>query len=190
MKINKIFPVILSLIIVTTVISTSGQQPVYSEPVEESPFPALQIKKWISTETRIQPFTNVTVYVNITNFGNHNAYNLTIDEPTFEDWTVLKLVNYEEANWVQVDAEATLSYSYTFQFSREGNFVIENTKITYYDENSTQYESRSGDIFMEVFIIPPPPSLREQWQQLLLICSIIVALPIVLALIRKYVFNR
>ena len=78
--------------------------------------PALQVKKVVNVVDRIEPGYEVNITVNITNFGSFPAYNLTIEEPSFQNFTVKNLVGFDEHKWIRVDPNATFSYGYSFTF--------------------------------------------------------------------------
>lgn len=188
MRFQKALPIFLILIFLITAFNVDSQV-IYDDRELELNEPSLAIKKWTEVTHRIEPLTNVTVYVNITNMGDVPAHNLDIVEPVFENWTILELVNFEERNWLRIDPGATYSYEYTFQFTREGNFVIESTQIDYFGVNESTYHSKSGAIFMEVFYEAEPASFDEQWNDMFWLSSLFIAIPIVLYVVQRFVLK-
>ncbi len=177
--------IIVSLLVFSTV---ADAKPIYS-PIETPDHPALQIMKWVDKESPIQTGENVTVYVNITNFGKSPAYNITINEPFFSDFSVDLVTGFEPAKWVVIGTNASISYSYSFTFEKPGNYLIEATTAFYTDSDQNSYKARSGIIDLEVIKGAPPISLEDEWRQIFLMLGSILALPIVWLLLKKFVIE-
>ncbi|MHA1550989.1 MAG: hypothetical protein ACTSQC_03510 [Candidatus Heimdallarchaeaceae archaeon] len=90
----------------------------------------------------IRPNEWIRVNLTITNVGNASAYNLTIVDPSFEEWAVGNL-NLTTQRYIQVDINATIFYFYFFQPKLEGNFTLEATTVTYINGTGVEYFSSS-----------------------------------------------
>lgn len=127
--------------------------------------PLLAIKKVINV-TELEPLQWIRIDLNITNIGNRTAYNLSITEPSFEEWAV-STFNLTEQKYIQVEINASFVYTYYIQPLLEGNFTLEATEIKYYDENSVMYKSYSQRYSLNV-VLPENVEVidSEKWLNL------------------------
>jgi len=153
------------------------------------PFPSLKIEKWINASERIEPDQVVTVHVNITNVGLKTAYNLSVSEPSFENFSVLNVNGYDGRNWVEMAPNATYSYDFSMKFVKEGIYTIERTTITYQDAADMSYTAYSGFFKLDVTKVEVPVSTLDQWKSMAVWLLLILVIPGVLYLINKYAFE-
>ena len=134
------------------------------------PRPVLSIEKSINA-TEVQPNIDwIRVNVTIKNIGNRTAYNLTVSDPSFNSWAVSTL-NITEQDFVQVDINATIFYFYFIQTIVEGNFTLESTEITYFNETGLEYNAISQRFnIISIEIINIPPIRAELWVKILYYC--------------------
>ena len=134
------------------------------------PRPILSIEKTINA-TDVQPNIDwIRVNITIKNIGNRTAYNLTVRDPSFNDWAVSTL-NITEQDFVQIDINATVFYFYFMQTTVEGNFTLESTEITYFNETGPEYNARSQRFNIKsISIINIPPIRGELWVKILYYC--------------------
>lgn len=152
-------------------------------------FPLLKIvKSASSTETQLG--NEITVSINITNWAFVPAYNLTITEPLFSDWAYSSFQDWDDYTFVQVNSDASISYNYTMSVQKEGKYTIGPTEISYVDINGTEYNSRSQAIPITIYVDEPPLSFDEIWDNILIISLAILAIPIALFLVNKYVWRK
>ncbi|MHA2099354.1 MAG: hypothetical protein ACW99A_11810 [Candidatus Kariarchaeaceae archaeon] len=178
----------LIIIMIFTSVQDSQAKTIYGEQTDEV-FPLLQIIKTRSTdETRLG--NNITVNVNITNWSNEPAFNLSITEPLFSDWAYSYFAGFDEYTYLQVDAQASFSYGYNMTLKAEGKYTIEATEIEYVDVNGTMYHSRSQVIPITIFVINPPISLSQKWRNILYMSVIIIAVPLILYFINSKLWRQ
>ena len=155
---------LLILIIISFSIHNSQAKKIYGEQGEHD-FPFLEIVK-SSSETETLLGNTITVNVNITNWSDYAAFNLTVNEPLFSDWAYSTFNGWDEYIWVEIDAGASISYSYNMTVKNEGKYTIAATNIDYLDENSTSFNVRSQEIPITVFVTEPPISQDEIWRNI------------------------
>lgn len=153
MKHLKLSILVLSIMLIST-ISSAQSATVYGDPPEDNR-PTLQIQKWISNDALLIG-ESVTVNVNISNWSEGFAYNLSITEPAFSSLTVKRIQGYDRYIYDGFGPGASVSYNYTILPENEGNYTIEPTEIVFYDENSTRHFGRSAHIPFFVYEVLPP----------------------------------
>ena len=162
---------------------------VYSEPsygeISDKNYPSLSVVKWIDQDQIILGDT-ISVTVNITNFSNSYAYNISIQEPTFQSNIMNDSRNHTTYTWFEIGFGGSISYSYDITPSVIGQFTLEPTTISYYDANNTIYKSQSAYLPFEVNTEAPPELDSEIWRNILIMVSIFVAIPIALFTILSY----
>lgn len=188
MKQKVLFTLSIFLLAVLMLQPVTEAVPIRADLPGDIPAPSLQIMKWVSTYDQIEPGQDFSVYVNITNFGKYAAYNLTIDEPSFANFTIDTIKNYEEHKWITIYPNATFSYLYTFKFEREGDFTIGATSVDYTDINGSAYSAISQPITITVSVTPPPITKTVQWRILGIWMGAIIALPLITFLLKKYLW--
>ncbi len=135
--------------------------------------PALRLIKEIEKD-RISPGENITIILEITNNGNSTAYNVSIEEPEYPEWSIVK-ARYATLKFAEIRVNATTRLNYTLQVLKEGEYTIESTIATFEDENGTSYTSYSNTVKLVVSYLPPPPSYFFEWSMtLLLMLSVFV----------------
>ena len=134
------------------------------------PRPVLSVEKSINA-TYVQPNLDwIRVNITIKNIGNRTAYNLTVKDPSFSSWAV-SILNITEQDFVQIDINATVFYFYFIQTTIEGNFTLESTEITYFNETGPEYHAKSQRFnIMSIEIINIPPIRGEFWVKILYYC--------------------
>ncbi len=134
------------------------------------PRPILAVEKTVNA-TIVQPNLDwIRINVTIKNIGNGTAYNLTVKDPSFSSWAV-STMNITEQDYVQVDINATIFYFYFIQTTVEGNFTLESTEITYFNETGPEYNSISQRFnIISIEIINIPPIRAELWVKILYYC--------------------
>ncbi len=164
--------------------------PVHSDD-EGPPYPSLQIFKTINIEDEIiQVGTELQVSVNITNFGGRSALNVSLIEPVLQNFTISNLQGYDPKNWIRIDPGASVSYSFLFTINKPGNYTIEPTTASYADEDQNEYSAKSGFFDLHVIKGNPPVSMDEEWKQAFIQMGVILALPIIWLLLKKYVIDK
>ena len=183
------------LILVITPFNTAAT-PVYGDNLHAKS-PSLAVRKWISTDSwasskhnEILIGSSITVHVNLTNMSNHFARNITILEPIFSPGFVNSQVSYKEYDYLELGFGATVNYTYTFTPKVTGNFTIEPTSITYLDVNGTQFTAKSTYIHFAVLGEPPKDTTPDLWKNMLLICSIFVAIPLLVFIANFVIYRR
>lgn len=183
MKHVKLSLLVLSLMLIS-MISSAHSAAVYGDPPTEQR-PSLQIQKWISNNKLLRG-QNLTVNVNITNWTQNWAYNLTIEEPAIADFAAKRVQGYDRYEYEAFGPGASVSYHYVIELDNENNYTIEPTRITFYDENGTLMTARSAQIPFFVYKILPQENLDEQWNTLRWMTLAIFAVPVVLILLNTY----
>ena len=178
------FLVILFSLILVNSTNAIGLDQIYGEAPDDG-VPILSVLKWSSAE-EVELGQNITIYVNITNWSDQSAYNLTIDEPKISDWAKANFTDYDDYVFTRVDSGASIFYQYTMTMRNEGNYTVEPTLIRYLDFNGTQYSAFSTFIPINVFIIPPALELGELWQNIFWLSTLFMGLPISVLLYNKY----
>ena len=166
---------LLILIIISFSVHNSQAKTIYGEQAEPD-FPYLEIIK-LSSETETLLGNTITVNVNITNWSDYSAFNLTITEPLFSDWAYSTFNGWDDYIWVEVSPGASITYSYNMTVKNEGKYTIAATKIDYLDENSTSFNARSQFIPITIFVTEPPITQDEIWSNILKMAILIVAIP-------------
>jgi len=181
MKRLVVFSIIVTILLVSTVSTTAS--PIYGEkPAGDGP--TLVVQKWLSKD-QILLGQNVTVFVNITNVSNFYANNLTIREPTFNNFIIKSKVNYERYTYTQLGKGAVLTYNYTIIPESDGTFSVEPTQIDYYGSSGAQYRATSSNHEFTVLLQKPAPSTNYLWRNIMWLSIIFVAIPMVI-----YFYNR
>ncbi len=180
--------IILFLMLTSTV--HTNALPVYSEK-EGPPYPSLQIIKWIDvTEDHVKVGQTINVYVNITNFGGSAAFNVTIVEPIFQNFSISNLEGYNPKNWVRMDPGASVFYSFQFAFEKAGNYTIEPTTAQYTDAELNDYSSKSGFFDLKVLKGNPPISKKDEWKFAFSLMGGFIALPVIWLIAKKYIIDK
>ncbi len=148
----------------------------------------LQTLKWVD-KTIIKLGDNLTVHVNITNWSTEHSYNLSISEPLFNNWSLSYFKDYDHYQWIEIKAGASLYYEYTVKLISEGNYTINPTVVTYFDENNTQYIAKSGIIPIYVYQVPPKEDNSTIWKNILWYSLAIIALPVIILIIKKIIWK-
>jgi uncharacterized repeat protein (TIGR01451 family) len=173
---------------ISTSVQNSQAKTIYGDQTDEV-FPLLQIIKTSSTE-EIRLGNNITINVNVTNWSNEPAFNLSITEPLFSEWAYSYFAGFDEYDYIFVDAQASFSYQYNMTLIAEGKYTIEPTEITYSDVNGTEYNSRSQVIPISIFVENPPISLDDKWQNILWMALIITFIPIGLFIVNNRLWRK
>ena len=173
MKKGNIFLFIFLFLLINSAISSSAV--IYGPPPSEDR-PVLQVKKTLSDD-QVHLGDNVTVYLNITNWSTKIAFNLSITEPIFNNWSITEFVGYDNYIWTEIQPMGSISYQYQMTLLAEGNYTVKGTVINYVDENSTSYVARSADLDLYVFTVEPLPDYSERWGTILLMSSLILRCP-------------
>jgi hypothetical protein len=162
--------------------------PIYGDPpVGDTPL--LQIEKWAS-DTDFRLGTSTTVRVNITNWSTQSAYNLTISEPRFSEWSAKEISGYEEYEYDIVDQDGSIYYEYEIVIQNDGFYTIHPTVITYFDADGFDYIAKSYHIDLNVFSVDPPLDDSEVWGRVLNISLLIIMVPIIALTVNRYVWRK
>lgn len=183
MKRGFFLVILFGLILVNSANAISLDQ-VYGTGPEDGT-PILSVLKWSSAD-EMELGLNITIYVNITNWSDEPAYNLTIDEPKISDWAVANFTDYDAYVFTRVDSGASIYYQYTMTMVNEGNYIVEPTLIKYEDANGSRYSAFSTFLPVNVFIIPPELELGELWQNIFWLSALFVAIPTSVLLYYRY----
>lgn len=179
---------ILSFIIISGISNATAAEDSYNDhygdPLEVGS-PVLQVLKWTSDD-QVQLGDEITVFVNITNWSDQIAYNLTIKEPLFANWSRTDFKGYEDYVFTKIASGASVTYQYTMTLLNEGNYIIEPTEITYYNENSTVFHARSSFSSLLIYIEEPIESFDAYWKNILLMTVLFILLPIIVRVIIYY----
>ncbi len=186
MKKGNLILFIFLFLLINSAISSSAV--IYGPPPSEDR-PVLQVKKTMSDD-QVHLGNNVTVYLNITNWSTKIAFNLSITEPIFNNWSITEFLGYDNYVWTEIQPMASISYQYSMTLLAEGNYTVKGTEINYVDENGTSYVARSADKDLYVFIIAPLPDYSERWGTVLMMSTLIIAVPVVLLLTNRWLFKR
>ncbi len=154
----------------------------------EKPIPAfgaLDVSKYIE-KTELKVGEQTIALVNITNYGNTSAFNVTIEEPVTPKG-VIRLENTPHIDFI-AELKPNSSYVYYFQFKliEEEKVFIPPTKITWNDINGTNYEASSQGYFLSPLIKEQQTSAGRYWLYLSLISAGIIALPAIPFLFIRY----
>lgn len=186
MKKGSLFLFIFLIFLIGTSVQSSGV--IYGPPPSEDR-PVLQVRKTLSDD-QVYLGNNVTVYLNITNWSTKTAFNLSITEPIFNNWSITDFIGYDNYIWTEIQPLGSISYQYQMTLLAEGNYTIKGTVIDYVDENGTSYVARSADIDLFVFTEEPLPDFTERWNTILLMSTLIIAVPVMLLLLNNWLFKR
>ncbi len=184
----RLFLIVFIFVIIIFQVANSYGIPLYGDPPEDER-PLLQILKWAS-ETELKVDENITVHVNITNWSLKTAFNLTIIEPRFSEWTVNNIQTYEKYIYVVVEPNASIYYEYTFQIKNEGDYVIHPTTIDYFDENNYPYFATTYHIELSTYQEEPLVDISDLWENILQISAVIVLIPIVILIVNRVIWRR
>ncbi len=148
-------------------------------------FGALDVSKYIE-KTELKIGEQTIALVNVTNYGNSSAYNVTIAEPITPKG-VLRLENTPHIDFIE-ELKPNASYVYYFQFKlvEDENVFIPPTRITWYDINGTKYEASSQGYFLSPLVEKQQTSEGRYWLYLSLISVGIIALPAIPLLFIRY----
>ncbi len=180
--IKFLFIAIVSLIIVNSTGAAIGG--IYGEPPQDGAA-VLQVLKWASDD-EITLGAEITVFVNITNWSDYDAFNLTIDEPIFSNWSITEFVGYDEYVFTKIAAGSSIYYQYTMKLINDGNYTIEPTVVNYVDINSTQFMAKSSYIPLLIITEEAKKELSDYWNDIFLMAAIFVLIPIAIRLLYKY----
>lgn len=138
----------------------------------------------------IRPNEWIRVNVTITNIGNETAYNLTIVDPSFEEWAVGNL-NLTIQRYIQVDINATIFYFYYFQPKLEGNFTLESTSVDYINGTGIEYFSSSQryNLFVEA-VEEDYKIAADLWLNILYFCLGVTGILGAIVLVDKYAIQK
>ncbi|MHA1346742.1 MAG: hypothetical protein ACTSVO_10795 [Candidatus Heimdallarchaeaceae archaeon] len=138
----------------------------------------------------IRPNEWIRVNVTITNIGNETAYNLTIVDPSFEEWAVGNL-NLTIQRYIQVDINATIFYFYYFQPKIEGNFTLESTSVDYINGTGIEYFSSSQryNLFVET-VEEDYKIAADLWLNILYFCLGVTGILGAIVLVDKYAIQK
>ncbi|MCY3411904.1 MAG: hypothetical protein INQ03_09770 [Candidatus Heimdallarchaeota archaeon] len=161
MKRGLLFITIFLLILVNSMSVQAVTETSYGNPPRAGE-PILSVMKWVSADEVVLG-ESITVYVNITNWSEESAYNMSITEPIFSDWASSDFIGYDDYVYTRIDSNASVSYQYTLTLKNEGNYIIEPTEIEYVDRNGTVFHARSSFQSVDVYIEEPLPELDEYW---------------------------
>ncbi len=162
--------------------------PIYNHtPIPNTP--ALQIQKYANVTGFILVNSAIRVSVNITNFGLQKAFNLSITEPAFSTWTAQNVIGFTSPKLLEFDSNSSYVYSYDLIFKKSGNFTLEPTTISYQDANGNKYSAKSDPVYLEVRLGQPPSTLQVQWQNIFLMSSLILLIPIIILIVKKQFFQ-
>ncbi len=186
MKKGSIFLFIFLFLLINSSIPSSAV--IYGSPPTEDR-PILQVKKTISDD-QIHLGNNITVYLNITNWSSKTAFNLSISEPIFNNWSITEFLGYDNYIWTEIQPMASISYQYSMTLVAEGNYTVKGTSINYVDENGTSYGARSADKDLYIYIDAPLPDYSERWNTILLMSVLVIAVPVVLLFLNRLLFKR
>jgi len=176
----------IMILLINSAISSSAV--IYGDPPSEDR-PVIQVKKKLSA-VQVHLGDNVTVYLNITNWSTKTAFNLSITEPIFNNWSITEFLGYDVYLWAEIQPMGSISYQYSMTPIAEGNYTVKGTEINYVDENGTSYLARSADNDLYVFTQEPILDFSERWNTILLMSTLIVTVPIVLLMLNRWVFRR
>ncbi|MBY9001982.1 MAG: hypothetical protein KGD64_13775 [Candidatus Heimdallarchaeota archaeon] len=138
----------------------------------------------------LRPNDWIRVNVTIANVGNQSAYNLTIIDPSFEDWAVGSL-NLTTQRYVQVDVNATIFYFYYFQTKIVGNFILGETSVSYINGTGTEYYSSSQRFRLAVEALEEEYELvADLWLNILYFCLGVVGILGAIILVDRYVIQK
>ena len=174
---------LLTIILLTVLLASFSTTMAVEKPTPA--FGALDVSKYIEkTELRVGEQT--IALVNITNYGNTSAYNVTIEEPKTPGG-VIKLENTPHIYFIE-ELKPNASYVYYFQFKLvdEEKVFIPPTKITWNDINGTEYEASSQGYFLSPVVEKQQTSEGRYWLYLSLISATIIALPTIPFLLIRY----
>lgn len=122
---------------------------------------------------RVEPGQTINVNVSIKNIGQRTAFNLTIVDPSFEDWAISSL-NITTQRYVIVQPNATVFYYYYFIPVLEGNYTLESTEINYFHLNGTEYRAFSQRFNIYSIIEEIEQVIEgELWSKILIYCVVI-----------------
>ena len=160
-----------------------GNDPVVNKPL-------LQVLKQAS-EYDVKLGSNVTVYLNITNWSaTKAAYNLTIQEPLLSDWILSNFTGWEPYTWLEVGPGGSVSYSYSLIPKKAGTYEIGATQITYFDENNTKYDAMTQAMTINVYEVAPPISHDKVWRNIGYMSLAILIVPILAYVLNQIVWRK
>ena len=166
---------------------TSSADTVYGPPPSEDK-PVLQVLKWVDDRS-VHLGENITIHVNITNWSSVSAYNLSITEPIFNNWSRTDFLGYDNYVWVEIKSGGSISYDYSMTMNVEGNYSLKATIINYVDENTTSYLAQSSDIPINIYVTEILYDFSPIWQNIFWMASIIILVPIILLAINKFLWK-
>lgn len=185
---RKFLFVILSTLLIFSYTSTAQVVSIDSE-VPTGDGPVIQVRKWTSQEGLLLG-DQLTIFVNITNWSEYNAYNLSINEPSFNNATFNYISGYEEYEYVELGPTGSVSYEYTLEPVNEGNYSVLPTEVRYYDRNNTEYNARSHFISFFVYEETPPVDKSELWGDVFWLSTLVLSVPIALFAVNKYIWSK
>ena len=157
------------------------------------PYPALHVWKYFNNteDNPIKPNEVLHVQVNITNFGNSSAYNLTVVESAYGEYSGKELSEPRLYNWTRLDRNSSVLFDYYLTFPYDGLFRIGKTEITYYDENNTQYKVKTRYFMIEVKSEKILPDLSDLWLNVLWLNIAVIVIPVLIYMysFKKYPFS-
>ncbi|MFQ5979736.1 MAG: hypothetical protein ACE5OZ_16525 [Candidatus Heimdallarchaeota archaeon] len=148
--------------------------------------PILAVTKRIS-ETEAKIHSRVLVEVVLENIGLRDALDITIKEPTFTNGTFI-LIGAAEYSFNRIAVNDTRVFAYSLEPLIQGYYQIEESQITYENEDGHQFQAFSNSL--ELFVVEKQPTEEEEpfeWYHLLSIACIVW---IILLLMRALLVRR
>ena len=167
------------------ILGPSVAAPIESSDEETIQTPLISVRKWVNT-TSVKPGEAIHVSINVTNWGNSSALNLTIVEPFYEDWA-FSTSNVTIYRFVYLNRSSSFVYDYSIIPLVEGNFTIERTVVTYsYAGATTNLTSIAEeiDVFVAKRIIVEDQG--ADWRNIWIWIGALIILPIVLYYVSKH----
>ncbi|MFX0114796.1 MAG: hypothetical protein ACFFB3_09620 [Candidatus Hodarchaeota archaeon] len=155
-----------------------------SELAEE--IPILTATKRIS-ETEINLDSRVLVEVILENVGQRDAVDITIEEPTFSNGT-FELIGATEYSFNRIAVNDTRVFAYSLKPLILGYYLIEESRITYEDEDGYQYQAFSNSL--ELYVVESQKTTEEEAYEWYHILSVACIVWIILLLIRGLAVRR
>ncbi|MCG3217623.1 MAG: hypothetical protein KAR35_01370 [Candidatus Heimdallarchaeota archaeon] len=180
--VRKTSYILLLGITLSIILNPSVAAPIDSSD-EDVNFPLISVRKWVNT-TSVKPGEAIHVTVNVTNWGNVAALNLTIEEPFYEDWA-FSTSDVSIYHFVYLNSSSSFVYNYSIIPLVEGNFTIERTTVTYHFNSSVHTSiAQEIDVFVAKTIIIEDQA--ADWRNIWLWVLALALLPIILYFVSKH----
>ncbi len=184
MRRQKFF--IVLLILLTMLYATANVAPAQSQ---EQP-PLLGVIKFTEKD-EVRVGEEFTVFIEIKNFGNSTAYNITLED-YYPDWE-FEVLEHGGTNWDKLDPNETVI---TFFKLKIENYVtnlysLGKAKVIYYDSLGNRYVAYSEEVWVKVvYYGANPVNIENIWKNTgvwvgLLVLSIVAPL-----LLLEFLFYR